>query len=65
MVDDRHTPISIGDTVKVLYIDTDRGAEMWMDTGRVVGFGRTRVKIQFPSRTQPKSVGSECLRVVL
>ncbi|HLU31392.1 MAG TPA: hypothetical protein VK088_06490 [Acidimicrobiia bacterium] len=64
MRDHRGTVICIGDEVMVLYIDRDRGAEMWMDRGEVVGFGRTRVKVQFSARTEPQSVGPECLRVV-
>lgn len=62
--DDRGTPIRVGDTVHVLYIDVDRGAQMWMHRGEVVGFGRTRVRVKFPSRTNAQTVGSECLRVV-
>lgn len=64
MRDDRGAVICIGDEVQVLYIDRGRGAEMWMYRGEVVGFGRTRVKVQFAARTEPQSVGPECLRVV-
>ena len=64
MVDDRNNPLAVGDNVKVLYINRDRGAELWMDTGIVVGFGRTRVKVRFPSRNLPQTVGSECLRKI-
>jgi hypothetical protein len=64
MKDDRDNTIAIGDTVHVLYVDRDRGAELWMHRGVVVGFGRTRVRVQFPSRALPQSVGNECLRVV-
>lgn len=62
--DDRNVPIKLGDTVSVGFIDRSRGAEMWMDQGVVVGFGWTRVKVKFPSRTEPCSVGAECLRVI-
>lgn len=64
MKDNKGTVICIGDEVMVLYIDRDRGAQMWMGRGEVVGFGRTRVRVQFPERTEPQSVGPECLRVV-
>ena len=64
MTDDKGNAIEVGSTVQVLYIDRGRGAEMWMHRGEVVGFGRTRVKVQFPSRTDPQPVGNECLRVV-
>lgn len=63
-VDDKGRPLIVGQTVQVLYINRDRGAEMWMHRGMVVGFGRTRVKVHFPSRAWPQSVGPECLRVV-
>jgi hypothetical protein len=65
VIDDRGNPIEVGDTVQVLYIDRDRGAELWMHRGKVVGFGRTRVRVQFPSRAKPSSVGPECLRVIV
>lgn len=64
MTDDKGTPIEVGNTVQVLYIDRGRGAEMFMHRGVVVGFGRTRVTIQFPSRNKHYNVGPECLRVV-
>jgi hypothetical protein len=64
VTDDKGTPLNIGDEVVMTCINRDRGAEMWMWRGTVVGFGRTRVKVQFPSRTDPQSVGGECLRVV-
>ena len=64
MTDDKGRPINLGDTVQVLFINTDRGAQVWMHRGVVVGFGRTRVQVQFPSRGKPQSVGNECLRVV-
>jgi hypothetical protein len=64
MNDDKGNEIREGDTVQVLYVDRDRGAELWMHRGTVVGFGRTRVKVKFPSRGEPQTVGSECLRVV-
>lgn len=63
-VDDKGTPFQVGDEVVLLYIDRDRGAEMWMHKGTVVGFGRTRLRVQFPSRTEPSAVGPECMRVV-
>lgn len=63
MTDDRGNPIQVGDEIVTTCIDRDRGAEMWMHKGTVVGFGRTRVKVQFPSRTDVSSVGGECLRV--
>jgi hypothetical protein len=63
VTDDRGNEIHIGDEVQVLYIDRDRGAEMWMTRGKVIGFGRTRVKIQFPAKNPPYTVGPECLRV--
>jgi len=63
-VDDRGTTINVGDTVAVLYVDRGRGAQLWMGTGRVVGFGPSRVVVQFPSRTTPQRIGAECLRVV-
>jgi hypothetical protein len=62
--DDRGRVINLGDEVVVTYINRDRGAEMWMHRGEVVGFGRTRVKVQFPSRGEPQAVGAEVLRVV-
>jgi hypothetical protein len=64
MTDDRNTPLAVGQTVKVLYVDRGRGAEMWMDRGVVVGLLRTRALVQFPSRTKPQRVGPECLRVL-
>lgn len=64
MVDDRQQPIAVGDEVAVMFIDRDRGAEMWMGRGRVVGFGRTRVQVRFPGRSNPQPVGPECLRVI-
>lgn len=62
--DDRQRLICLGDTVKVLYVDHGRGAYLWMDTGVVAGFARTRVLVKFPSRTAPQGVGAECLRVL-
>lgn len=64
LIDTRGVTINVGDTVHVGYVDRGRGAEMWMDKGTVVGFGRTRVVVQFPSRTKPVRVGAECLRVL-
>lgn len=64
MNDDRGNKIKLGEHVKVLYVDRDRGAEVWMDVGVVVAFGRTRVAVQFPARFLPQSVGPECLRVI-
>lgn len=64
MNDDRGNAIRTGDIVHVLYTDRDRGAELWMHQGTVVGFGRTRVRVQFPARNLPCTVGPECLRVV-
>lgn len=64
MTDDRGNVLQEGDKVQVLYIDRSRGAEMWMHRGVVVGFGRTRVQVKFPSRGTPLSVGAECLRRV-
>lgn len=64
MNDDRGNAITVGDTVQVLYIDRDRGAEMWMHRGTVTGMGRTRVRISFPARCGTYAVGPECLRVV-
>lgn len=64
MLDDRTATIHLGDTVQVLYVNRDRGAELFMHRGVVVGFGRTRVQIQFPSRNKVYAVGPECLRVV-
>jgi hypothetical protein len=64
MTDARGTTICTGDIVQVLYIDTDRGAHVWMHRGEVVGFGRTRVRLMFPSRGSVQTVGPECLRVV-
>ena len=63
-LDSQGVTIMLGNKVHVDYIDRSRGAEMWMGTGIVVGFGRTRVKVRFPSRTQSQAVGSECLTVV-
>lgn len=63
MTDDRGNAILVGNTVCVLYRDSDRGAYGWMWKGKVVGYGRTRVKVQFPSRNDVSSVGPECLRV--
>lgn len=64
-LDDRGRIIEVGDTVQVLYVDRDRGAELWMHRGEVVGFGRTRVQVRFPCRVEPyNTVGAECLRVV-
>lgn len=62
--DDRGQPISVGDMVCLVFRDSDRGAYGWMEKGTVVGFGRTRVRVQFPSRTDISTVGGECLRVV-
>lgn len=64
MLDDRGSEIQVGDIVQVLYVDSDRGAQQWMHRGQVVGFGRTRVQVQFPSRGDPSTVGNECLRVI-
>lgn len=64
MNDDRGREVKVGDSVAVLFINRDRGAEMWMGTGRVVGIGRTRLAIQFPSRNGISTVGSECVRIV-
>ena len=64
MTDDRGNAINVGDEVVTVCINRDRGAEMWMHKGKVVGFGRTRVRVQFPSRGEPQAVGGECLRVV-
>lgn len=64
MTDDRGTEIRLGDEVCVTYINRDRGAEMWMHRGTVVSFGRTRVRVKFPSRGEAQAVGNECLRVV-
>lgn len=64
MVDDKGRSIEVGSTVQVLYVDRGRGAELWMHRGEVVGFGRSRVKVRFPSRGNPQAVGPECLRVV-
>lgn len=63
MNDDRNRPIHVGDTVYVVHVDRDRGAELWMGHGVVVGFGRTRVRVRFPSRTNPCAVGNEALRI--
>lgn len=65
--DDRGKPICIGDTVCVTYRNNDRGAQGWMERGKVVGYGMDhgrRVNVQFPSRLDTHSVGVECLRVV-
>lgn len=64
MTDDKGRHINVGDEVVVTYINTDRGAQVWMHRGEVVGFGRTRVLVRFPSRGKPQPVGHECLRVV-
>jgi hypothetical protein len=64
MMDDKGNAIVVGSTVQVLYVDRGRGAELWMHRGEVVGFGRTRVKVQFPSRGTPQAIGPECLRVI-
>lgn len=64
MSDDRGRALQVGDEVQVTYIDRGRGAEMWMHRGTVVGFGRTRVFVRFPSRGTPQRVGAECLRIV-
>lgn len=64
LVDDKGTKIKPDDRVCVLYIDRSRGAEVWMREGVVVGIGRSRVLVKFPSRTRPQSVGHECLRVI-
>lgn len=64
MTDDRGNEIKVGDTVVLTQRDSDRGAYNWMWKGTVVGFGRTRVRVQFPSRTDVSTVGGECLRVV-
>lgn len=62
-LDDRNQPLAVGDAVFVVYVNRDRGAEVWMAHGVVAGFGRSRVKVQFPSRTKPQAVGAECLRI--
>lgn len=62
-LDDRGNLIQIGDTVCLTQRDSDRGAYNWMWKGIVVGFGRTRVHVQFPSRSDVSAVGGECLRV--
>ena len=64
MNDHFDTPINVGDTIQVDCIDQARGAQMWMHRGRVVGFARTRVKIEFSSASGVYNVGPECLRVV-
>lgn len=58
------TPIEEGDTVVVDCIDTNRGAQMWMHRGTVVGFARTRVRVQFPSASGTYNVGPECMKVI-
>lgn len=57
-------PIKVGDTVAVKHLDGNRGAMLWMNTGTVTGFGRTRVAVKFPSRGKSQMVGNECLRVL-
>lgn len=57
-------PINVGDTVQVDCIDASRGAQQWMHRGTVVGFGRTRVKIEFSSATGVYNVGPECMAVI-
>jgi len=64
MNDDRGRAIEVGDEIAVMYINRDRGAEMWMDRGKVVGFGRTRLAVRFPSRNGISKVGPECVRIV-
>lgn len=64
MTDHHGRGLHIGDEVAVLYIDRGRGAEMWMRNGIVKGFGRTRVKVCFPSRANADgwyAIGPECL----
>lgn len=63
MTDDRGNEIRVGDTVVLTQLDSDRGAYTFMHKGVVVGFGRTRVRVQFPSRSVVDTVGGECLRV--
>lgn len=62
--DQRGDLIEVGDEVCVTYIDPDAGAQMWMHRGTVVGFARTRVVIQFPSREGTSNVSPRCLRVI-
>lgn len=64
-LDDVGNEIRIGDSVKVTAIDSGRGAILGLtgNPGKVVGFGRTRVRIDFPSRTGVDNVGSELLHV--
>lgn len=65
MNDDRGNELQVGDEVQVLYVDRDRGAELWMHRGKVVGFGRSRARVHFTERTLPfYTVGPEALRVV-
>lgn len=64
MRDSRGTTICTGDLVQVLHVDASRGAAQWMERGEVVGFGRTRARLTFPSYNGVYTVGPECLRVV-
>jgi len=64
LLDEVGNVIRVGDRVKVTYIDTGRGAYMWMDEATVVGLGRTRVKLRFASHAVDCAVGNESLRVM-
>jgi len=64
LLDEVGNVIRLGDRVKVTYIDTGRGAYMWMDEATVVGLGRTRVMLRFATHAVHCAVGSETLRVV-
>lgn len=64
MNDMRGNPIEVGDTVLVVGYGLG-GAEQWMETGKVVGFGRTRVRIDFTSDIRPYiAVHPDYLRIV-
>jgi len=64
LVDEVGNVIRVGDRVKVTYIDTGRGAHLWMDEAEVVGLGRTRVKLRFATHAIDCAVGNETLKVV-
>lgn len=64
--DDQGKTINVGDSVIATYLNADRGAFLYATgtPGRVVGFGRTRVRVQFGHRNRVDTIGAECLRVV-
>lgn len=57
-------PLAVGDEVRAVAINPDRGVAMWMNLGRILRFGRTRAVVQFYGANGEWTVGTECLRKV-